>query len=44
MSRPADKGVRATLETLAAIKNPPMVYPRQANLTTGPQQVNGGGT
>ena len=31
---------RATLETLAAIKNPPVVYARQANVTTGPQQIN----
>ena len=31
---------RATLETLSAIKNPPVVYAKQANLTTGPQQVN----
>jgi hypothetical protein len=33
---------RATLETLAAIKNPPVIYARQANVTTGPQQVNNG--
>lgn len=33
---------RATLETLAAIKNPPVVYARQANVTTGPQQINNG--
>ena len=31
---------RATLETLAAIKNPPMVFARQANIANGPQQVN----
>lgn len=31
---------RATLETLAAIKNPPVVYARQANIAAGPQQVN----
>lgn len=31
---------RATLETLAAIKNPPVVYARQANIAHGPQQVN----
>jgi hypothetical protein len=31
---------RATLETLAAIKNPPMVFARQANIAHGPQQVN----
>ena len=35
---------RATLETLAAIKNPPIVYARQANVTTGPQQINNGAT
>lgn len=33
---------RATLETLAAIKNPPVVFARQANIATGPQQVNNG--
>ncbi len=33
---------RATLETLAAIKNPPLVVTRQANITSGPQQVNNG--
>lgn len=31
---------RATLETLATIKNPPIVYANQANVTTGPQQIN----
>ena len=31
---------RATLETLAAIKNPPVVIARQANIAHGPQQVN----
>ena len=31
---------RATLETLAAIKNPPVVFARQANFANGPQQVN----
>jgi len=30
---------RATIETLAALKNPPMVYARQANIA-GHQQVN----
>lgn len=34
---------RATLETLAAIKNPPIVYTRQMNVANGPQQVNNGG-
>ena len=31
---------RATLETLSNIKNPPVVYTKQANITSGPQQVN----
>ncbi len=35
---------RATLETLAAIKNPPLVVTRQANISNGPQQVNNGVT
>lgn len=30
---------RATVETLAAIKNPPVVFARQANIAHGPQQV-----
>jgi len=33
---------RATLQTLAEVKNPPVVYARQANVTTGPQQINNG--
>jgi hypothetical protein len=33
---------RATVETLGNMKNPPMVFARQANLTTGAQQVNNG--
>lgn len=33
---------RATLETLAAIKNPPVIYAKQANVTNGPQQINNG--
>jgi hypothetical protein len=33
---------RATVETLSALKNPPMVFAKQANVTTGPQQVNNG--
>jgi hypothetical protein len=36
----AQSQCRATLETLSAIKNPPLVYAKQANVTTGPQQVN----
>ena len=39
----AQSQCRATLETLAAIKNPPaMVFARQANVAAGPQQVNNG--
>jgi len=38
----AQSQCRASLEALAAIKNPPIVYARQANVTTGPQQVNNG--
>ena len=34
---------RATLEALAEIKNPrPIQFVKQANMTTGPQQVNNG--
>lgn len=33
---------RATLETLATIKNPPVIYAKQANIANGPQQVNNG--
>lgn len=33
---------RATLETLATIKNPPIIYAKQANVTSGPQQINNG--
>jgi hypothetical protein len=36
---------RATVETLAAIKNPPVVYAKQANINNGgQQQVNNGTT
>ncbi|MDR6153926.1 hypothetical protein QF021_002015 [Acidovorax delafieldii] len=31
---------RATLETLAGIKNPPVIFAKQANIAHGPQQVN----
>jgi len=31
---------RATIEALAEIKNPPMVFAKQANIAQGPQQVN----
>jgi len=42
MALRAQAQCRATLETLAEIKNPTVVYARQANVTTGPQQVNNG--
>lgn len=38
----AQSQCRATLETLAAIKNPPVVYAKQANIAHGHQQVNNG--
>ena len=39
----AQSQCRTTLETLAAIKNPPNVaFVRQANIAAGPQQVNNG--
>ncbi len=38
----AQNQCRMTLETLAALKNPPVVYARQANIANGPQQVNNG--
>ena len=31
---------RANIEALGALKNPPMVFAKQANVTSGPQQVN----
>jgi hypothetical protein len=36
----AQSQCRTTLETLAQIKNPPVVFARQANIAQGPQQVN----
>jgi hypothetical protein len=36
----AQNQCRSTVETLAAIKNPPTVIARQANIAHGPQQVN----
>lgn len=38
----AQSQCRATLETLALIKQGPAVYARQANIAHGPQQVNNG--
>lgn len=40
MALRAQNQSRATLETLSAIKNPSLVVAKQANITTGPQQVN----
>lgn len=42
MALRAQNQCRATLETLAAIKNPPVVIAKQANVTSGPQQINNG--
>lgn len=42
MALKAQNQARMTLETLSNIKNPPVVYARQANITNGPQQVNNG--
>lgn len=36
----AQSQCRATLETLAMMKNPPIVYAKQANIAHGHQQVN----
>jgi hypothetical protein len=33
---------RATIETLAAIKSPPVLFAKQANISNGHQQVNNG--
>lgn len=38
----AQSQCRMTLETLATIKNPPVVFAKQANIAHGPQQVNNG--
>jgi hypothetical protein len=40
MALRAQSQCRATLETLATIKNPPVVFAKQANIANGPQQVN----
>ncbi|MGI8425125.1 MAG: hypothetical protein ACR2M4_00705 [Actinomycetota bacterium] len=42
MALKAQSQCRATVETLATIKNPPVVFARQANIAQGPQQVNNG--
>ena len=36
----AQSQCRVTLETLAAIKNPPIIFAKQANIAHGHQQVN----
>ena len=38
----AQSQCRAAVETLAAMKNPPTLFARQANIAHGPQQVNNG--
>ncbi len=38
----AQNQCRLTLETLSAIKNPPVVFAKQMNVAHGPQQVNNG--
>lgn len=38
----AQNQCRSTLETLSAIKNPPVVFAKQMNVANGPQQVNNG--
>jgi hypothetical protein len=40
----AQNQCRATLETLSAIKNPPVIYAKQVNQSSGPQQINNGVT
>ena len=40
MAMKAQGQCRMTLETLAAMKNPPVVFARQANIAHGPLQVN----
>jgi len=42
MAYKAQNQCRMTLETLSIIKNPPVIYAKQANIAHGPQQVNNG--
>jgi len=42
MAMKAQNQCRMTLETLATIKNPPVVFAKQANIAHGHQQVNNG--
>lgn len=38
----AQNQCRMTLESLATVQNPPVIYAKQANFANGPQQVNNG--
>jgi len=38
----AQSQCRSTLEALAAIKNPPVIFAKQANISNGHQQINNG--
>ncbi len=38
----AQSQCRATLETLATLKNPPVIFAKQANISNGHQQINNG--
>ena len=42
MALKAQNQCRMTLETLSNMKNPPVIYARQANIANGAQQVNNG--
>jgi len=42
MALRAQNQCRMTLETLATIKNPPVLFAKQANFVAGHQQVNNG--
>lgn len=42
MALKAQSQCARTIEVLANLKNPPVVYAKQANITSGPQQVNNG--
>lgn len=44
MAMKAQNQCRMTLETLATIKNPPVVIAKQANIANGPQQINNDGS
>lgn len=42
MALRAQNQSRTTIEALVNLKNPPIVYAKQANIANGPQQVNNG--